>query len=133
MSDIASRLEQIDKMNLSALARATAAEEDEDVIVPPAGSAGAQFLLAGRRAFIAWVREADRWPVIGEDALDAGTDWHLTVTASLAARAYVDLGLFFSAHARSVLDASAGSLRQVLDQAASALAVTLSCHVAQQR
>lgn len=119
-------LDVIENLPLETLAGLAKHEYDDEVAVPPAGSAGETFLFAARDAFIAWVRREGRFPTPAESALVA-TSWQRdTAAGSEVADAFVSLALYYSAHAADARGADIAGLTTVLDQVADTVAYNLT-------
>jgi hypothetical protein len=118
----------ISGLSVERLAVAARHDHDEEagVVVPPDDSPGATFLQRCRDAFVDWVQLEGRFPEPSEAANACG-DWHREqARPSLRARAFVELGLFYSGHALAASDASITGITQALDSAAESLAFTLT-------
>jgi hypothetical protein len=110
------------------LARLAAHEYDEEVMVPEAGSAGERFLRDVARVFVCWINQEGRFPV-GDEAEAAAddVDWHREqATGSQVVAAFVDLGLYYSAHADVARGATIADFQLVLDAVAEELIFTLA-------
>jgi hypothetical protein len=116
----------IDELAVDRLAELAKHEYDEEFAVPEFRTYGQTFLMAGRDAFIAWVRREGRFPTQAE-ADFAATKWHREqAVGSQVADAYVSLALYYSAHAADAGGADIAGLTKVLDNVAGTLAYNLS-------
>ncbi len=130
LADLIEMTEQrISMLDAGELARLAGHEYDEEVIVPPAGSAGAAFLAAVAGTFTHWIVREKRFPTFGEidtEVVASEVTWQREQPGTWVAQAYVDLGLFYSYHRHVALGAEIADFQRVLDQVASELIVTLA-------
>jgi len=119
--------QRIGMLPVEELARLAAHEYDDEAAVPLACSFGEQFLRAVAQDFTRFLTREGRFPTDPEiDELAGQATWHRRqATGSQVAQAFVDLGLFYSAHRSAAFGAGADDLRHVLDSAAGQLIFTL--------
>jgi hypothetical protein len=123
------RVSMLDPADLARLAAHEYDEYDEEVAVPPPGSAGEKFLQDVARAFIGWLTREGRFPnreEMDDDVIASEVIWQQEQAGSVVAQVFVDLALHYSYHANVAQGADVQQLRMVLFQAASTLIFTLS-------
>lgn len=119
-------LELVRQADLVTLARFGAHEYDEDAVVPAAGSAGAAALHSARDVFADWVQAQGRFPTEDEVEDEVVTRWSLDAAGSEVARAFVDLGLYYSHHAGQVASTVLETMRAAVSACLWEVAFTLA-------
>lgn len=118
--------QRVSMLDAEELARAGAHEYDEEIVVPPPGSAGERFLREVARAFVRWTGRENRFPASGADEREVVAVLVGELAGGEVAHAYVDLGLYYSAHAAVAGGAEVEHLRAVLTEVAERIVVTLA-------
>jgi hypothetical protein len=119
--------QRVSTLDAGELARLAAHEYDEEAVAPAEGSPGAVFLHETARTFNRWLAQENRFPGAGEiDEVAGEVRWHREAKGSQVAQAYVDLGLFYSAHADQARGATVTDFQRVLDAVAGQLIFALT-------